>query len=67
MKAKEGNGQLTSHQAADLRQEATAVQNSLGCPSTTTPMSTANNRGSTSTSSQIEEPRTKHNQSKEDD
>ena len=31
---KEANGQLTSAQAAELRQQATAIQNSLGCSST---------------------------------
>jgi FIMAH domain-containing protein len=30
----ESNGQLTSHQATGLRQQETAIQNSLGCPST---------------------------------
>jgi uncharacterized membrane protein YjjP (DUF1212 family) len=38
-----------------LRQQATAVQNSFGCPSTTTTISTASDRGSTPTSSQIEQ------------
>ena len=33
-KAKEDNGQLTSQQAADLRQQATSIETSLGCPST---------------------------------
>jgi hypothetical protein len=32
---KETNGQLTQQQAADLRHQATAIQNSLGCSSTT--------------------------------
>jgi hypothetical protein len=40
--AKEANGQLTSQQAADLRQQATAVETSLGCSSTSsTTMNTA--------------------------
>jgi hypothetical protein len=41
--SKEGNGQLTLHQAADLRQQATAIENSLGCSSTATTMTTAAN------------------------
>ncbi len=43
VKAKEGNGQLTSQQAADLRQQATAIETSLGCSSTATTMTTATN------------------------
>ena len=52
VKAKENNGQLTSQQAADLRQQATAIETSLGCSSTSTTMTTAtNNNGQESTSS----------------
>jgi hypothetical protein len=43
VKAKEGNGQLTSQQAADLRQQATAIETSLGCSSTTIIVTTATN------------------------
>ena len=43
VKAKENNGQLTSQQAADLRQQATAIETSLGCSSTATTMTTTNN------------------------
>jgi YVTN family beta-propeller protein len=46
VKAKEGNGQLTSQQAADLRQQATAIETSLGCSSTATTMTTATNNNS---------------------
>jgi hypothetical protein len=56
--AKAANGQLTPQQAADLRQQATAIETSLGCPSTLTTITTAtnnNNKESTSsTSSAIE-------------
>jgi hypothetical protein len=51
--AKEANGQLTSQQAADLRQQATAIESSIGCSSTSTTMTTATNNNdqqSTSTS-----------------
>jgi len=41
--AKGNNGQLTSQQAADLRQQATAIESSLGCSSTSTTMTTAGN------------------------
>ena len=52
VKAKEGNGQLTSQQAADLRQQTTAVENSLGCLSPSSTMTTAtNNNNQESTSS----------------
>ena len=52
VKAKENNGQLTSQQAADLRQQATAIETSLGCSSTSTTMTTAtNNNGQESISS----------------
>ena len=43
MKAKGDNGQLTSQQAADLRQQATAIETSIGCSSTSTTMTTATN------------------------
>ena len=33
--SKEANGQLTSAQAAELRQQAVAILNSLECPPTT--------------------------------
>ena len=57
VKAKEGNGQLTSQQAADLRQQATAIETSLGCSSTARTMTTAtnnNNQESASISSASE-------------
>ncbi len=41
--ADEANGRLTSHQAADLRQQATAIETSLGCSSSATTLTTANN------------------------
>ena len=54
--AKEANRQLTSQQAADLRQQAIAVESSLGCSSTSTTISTAtNNQGSTSIPSSREQ------------
>ena len=40
---KQTGGQLTSGQAADLRQQATAIETSLGCSSTATTMTTATN------------------------
>jgi hypothetical protein len=52
--AKEANGQLTPQQAADLRQQATAIETSLGCSSSaatatpTTTFTTSNNQESTS-------------------
>jgi hypothetical protein len=50
--AKGNNGQLTSQQAVDLRQQATAIESSLGCSSTATTMTTAtNNNDQESTSS----------------
>jgi pyruvate/2-oxoglutarate dehydrogenase complex dihydrolipoamide acyltransferase (E2) component len=56
VKAKENNGQLTSQQAADLRQQATAIESSLGCSSTaTTITATTNNGGSTPVPSAIEQ------------
>jgi 6-phosphogluconate dehydrogenase len=48
---KQTGGQLTSAQAADLRQQATAVETSLGCSSTSTTVTTAaNNNGQHSAS-----------------
>jgi len=47
--AKEANGQLTPQQAADLRQQATAIESSLGCPSSAavaTQTTTATNNNS---------------------
>lgn len=38
--AKEANGQLTSQQAADLRQQATTIETSLGCSSSSSITST---------------------------
>jgi len=43
VKAKEDNRQLTSQQAADLRQQATAIEINQGCSSTSTTMTTATN------------------------
>jgi predicted amino acid racemase len=40
---KQTGEQLTSGQAADLRQQATAIETSLGCSSTATTMTTATN------------------------
>ena len=40
---KQVTGQLTSGQAADLRQQATAIETSLDCSSTATTMTTATN------------------------
>ncbi|MFL6418894.1 MAG: hypothetical protein ACJ71P_05695 [Nitrososphaeraceae archaeon] len=37
--AKEANGQLTSQQASDLRQQATATQDALGCSSSSSSFS----------------------------
>lgn len=49
---KQTGGQLTSGQAADLRQQATAIETSLDCSSTATTMTTAtNNNDQESTSS----------------
>jgi hypothetical protein len=43
---------MTSYQAADLRQQATAIETSLGCSSIPTTMTTAgNNNNQESTSS----------------
>ncbi len=59
VKAKENNGQLTSQQAADLRQQATAIESSLGCSSTSPTMTTSTNNNdqeaSSSTSSSREQ------------
>ena len=53
--AKEGNGQLTSQQATDLRQQAIAIENSLGCSSTiTTTTATTNKEGSIPASSAVQ-------------
>jgi 6-phosphogluconate dehydrogenase len=57
---KQTSGQLTSAQATDLRQQATAIETSLGCSSTstsTTMTATTNGSGqeSTSTSSTREQ------------
>ena len=49
--ADEANGRLTSHQAADLRQQATAIETSLGCSSTATITTTTNNNDREITSS----------------
>jgi YVTN family beta-propeller protein len=38
---KEGNGQLTPQQAAELRQQTTAIQNEIGCTSSTSTASTS--------------------------
>lgn len=49
---KQTGGQLTSQQAANLRQQATAVETSLGCSSTSATMTTVtNNNNQESTSS----------------
>jgi YVTN family beta-propeller protein len=58
VKAKEDNGQLTSQQAADLRQQALTIKTSIGCSSTAITMNTAtnnNNQESTSTSTTREQ------------
>jgi YVTN family beta-propeller protein len=58
VKAKEDNRQLTSQQAADLRQQATTIENSVGYSSTATTMTTATNNSdqeSTSTSTTREQ------------
>jgi len=66
--AKGDNGQLTSQQAADLRQQAITIESSLGCSSTTTTTTTTtNNGGSKPAPSEIEELRTKYDQSKKAD
>lgn len=47
MNAKAGNGQLTSQQATDLRQQATNIETSLGCSSSAKiPTTTAINNNS---------------------
>jgi DNA-binding beta-propeller fold protein YncE len=56
VKAKEDNGQLTSQQAADLRQQAISVESSIGCSSTTTTTTaTTNNEDSIPASSAVEQ------------
>ena len=49
--ADEANGRLTSQQAADLRQQATSIETSLGCSSTATTTTTTNNNDRETTSS----------------
>ena len=49
--ADEANERLTSHQAADLRQQATAIETSLGCSSAATSTTTTNNNDREITSS----------------
>ena len=55
MNADEANGRLTSQQAADLRQQATAIEASLGCSSTATTTATANNNDQESSTSSARE------------
>lgn len=60
VKAKEDNRQLTSQQAANLRQQATVIETSLGCSSISTIMTAAtnnNDQDSTFASSVIEKQR----------